>query len=159
MITQRVALLVTFTALAVSTVTLAGAVEDYNGATTMSVTNRGVAKRMNSMARADAAIQALGDMMGGRRFFNKAQARAVRKILIETMDETPSLFRRRHSDPMSRASPAIWTQKKDFRNKAKAARQAAQKLDVDRLNDLRRTLPALVVTCFDCHDLYRRNSP
>lgn len=155
-LSQRWVTLVVLTVLAVATATLADNGDDYNGATTISVTNRGVAKRMNAMVRANASIQALGDMMGGRRLFNAHQAREVRKILIDTMDDIPSLFRRPHTDPLSRARPLIWTHRADFKSRARAAERAARDLDVNRLEDLRKTLPRLLETCLDCHTIYRK---
>ncbi len=152
---QRVVAAVIIAALGLASMALAGNRIDFDGPTTVHVTNRAVAKRMNAMARADAAIQALGDMMGGRRLYNEHQAREVRKILIGTMEDIPSLFRRPQTDPLSRARPLIWTHKGDFRDRARAAERAARQLDVDRYEDIRRTLPRLVEACLDCHRIYR----
>lgn len=121
------------------------------------VANRGVLKRMSTMTTAKTAIDTLTNMMAGRFRFNRPQARAARRNLISATRSIPSVFRKPHSDPLSRARPDIWWQWADFKTRARTAKKAAQNLRVDRLETLRSTLPGLIHACLDCHQTYRRS--
>jgi len=120
------------------------------------VTDRGVQKRMNTMADARTAIGTLADMMGGRTRFDSTKARAARKNLIVATRSIPSVFKKPHSDPLSRARPDIWIRWDDFKARANAAERAARRLNTGRLGALRSTLPAMVNACLGCHRTYRR---
>ncbi|MFD3190755.1 c-type cytochrome [Sedimentitalea sp. HM32M-2] len=119
------------------------------------VANRGVQKRMATMNGANASLTTLSDMMGGRAIFDKTRARVARRSLISATGRIPSVFRRQHTDPLSRARPEIWTQWRDFKGHAKSAQRAARDLDTTSLADLRQTLPQLVSACLSCHQAYR----
>lgn len=121
------------------------------------VANRGVLKRMTTMTTAKTAIDTLTNMMGGRFRFNRSQARAARRNLISATRSIPSVFRKPHSDPLSRARTDIWWQWDDFKTRARTAKKAAQNLKVDRLENLRSTLPGLIHACLDCHGTYRKS--
>lgn len=119
------------------------------------VVDKGVHKRMDAMAAAKAAIDRLGAMMGGQVRFDPGSARAARRTLIRATGAIPRLFRKPHSDPLSRARPEIWHQKTDFRARAEAAERAARRLNTRSLNRLRQTLPDVLSACLDCHRTYR----
>ncbi|SFU02733.1 cytochrome c [Sedimentitalea nanhaiensis] len=120
------------------------------------VENRGVQKRMALMNINNTALGTLTDMMGGRAFFDKARARAARRSLISATGDIPSVFRKQHTDPLSRARPEVWLHWRDFKDHAKAAQRAARRLDIDSLPDLRQTLPSLISACLQCHRSYRK---
>jgi len=122
------------------------------------VANRGVLKRMSTMTTAKTAVDTLANMMAGRFRFNRPQARAARRDLISATRSIPSVFRKPHSDPLSRARTEIWRQWDDFEARAKTAKKAAQALRVDRLERLRSTLPGLIHACLDCHRTYRQGT-
>lgn len=124
---------------------------------TWSVVNRGVKRRMATMAVARDATHTLAGMMAGRIRFDRVQARAARKRLLDATREIPMVFRRPHSDPLSRARPDIWDRWDDFSARARAANRAAQAVNPDRLATLRATLPGAIRTCLDCHSTYRRD--
>ena len=119
------------------------------------IANRGVQKRINMMIAANTAVDTLAKMMAGTQRFDRGRARDARRTLIAVTRSIPSAFRKRHTDPLSRASPAIWTQWGDFKSRARTARDTAQTLDVSRLGALRATLPDMIRTCRDCHRSYR----
>ena len=120
------------------------------------VTNRGVFKRMNTMAGARTAIEVLVNMMAGRVRFDRVQARTARRGLIDSTRSIPVVFKKPHSDPLSRARPDIWHRWNDFKARADTAKRAAMRLNVDRLGALRTTLPDLINACLVCHQTYRR---
>lgn len=120
------------------------------------VANRGVQKRMATMNGANAALTTLSDMMGGRAIFDKTHAKAARRTLISATGRIPSVFRRQHTDALSHARPEIWTQWRDFKDRARSAQRAARGLDAASLARLRQTLPRLVSACLSCHQTYRR---
>lgn len=123
------------------------------------VTDPGVRKRMDNMIAGKQAIDRLGAMVGGRMLFDRDQARRAREVLLITTAATPRLFRRPHTDLLTRARPGIWTDWRDFRSRAQAAGKAARRLDTRSLNRLRKTLPALLVACLQCHEVYRAPHP
>ncbi len=120
------------------------------------VTNRGVQKRMDTMTTAKDAIEVLADMMGGRTRFDGQKARAARKVLITATRSIASVFRKPHSDPLSRARPDIWRDWDDFKARANTANLAARRLNVYRLGALRSSLPDMINACLACHRSYRR---
>lgn len=120
------------------------------------VGNRGVLKRMTTMTTARTAVETLANMMAGRVRFSSTQARAARRNLISATRSIPSVFRRPHTDPLSRARPEIWWQWDDFKTRARTAKKAAQALRVDRLGALRSSLPDLINACLGCHQTYRK---
>lgn len=121
------------------------------------VTDLGVQKRMNAMNANNAALTALGDMMGGRAIFDRRRAQDARRQIITTTGRIPSLFRKAHTDPLSNAHPDIWSSWGDFKSRARAAQQAARGLDTYTLPRLRKTLPRLIQTCLACHRAYRKD--
>lgn len=120
-----------------------------------SVTNSGVQARMTTMADARAAVEILADMMGGRIRFDSTKARAARKDLVAATRSIPSVFRKPHGDPLSRARPDIWMRWDDFKTRAHAAERAARRLNTGRLGALRSTLPDVIRACLGCHKVYR----
>jgi len=120
------------------------------------VTNRGVFKRMSTMASAKTAIEILVNMMAGHIRFDRVQARTARRSLISATRSIPSVFKKPHSDPLSWAKPDIWIRWDDFVARADTARRAARRLNVDQLGALRTTLPDMINACLGCHEVYRR---
>lgn len=123
------------------------------------VTDPGVRKRMDTMIAGKRAIDTLGDMMGGRRLFDAGRARAARRVLIDVTAAIPRVFRRPHTDLLSRARPAIWRNWRDFKARARIAEKAARRLDTRSLNRLRQSLPPLLSACLGCHQTYRAPHP
>lgn len=119
------------------------------------VTNRGVLKRMATMNNAKSAVETLSNMMAGRVRFDRFQARKARKRLIAITRSIPAVFKKPHSDPLSRASPNIWLDWDDFKTRANAAKQAARALNIKRLETLRSTLPEMISACLNCHQAFR----
>ena len=119
------------------------------------VANRSVQKRINTMIAANTAVDTLAKMMGGNLRFDRRRARDARRTLIAVTRSIPSEFRKRQSDPLSRASPVIWTQWGDFKSRARTAKDTAQALDASRMAALRATLPDMIRACQDCHRSYR----
>jgi cytochrome c556 len=120
------------------------------------VTNRAVAQRMAMMNSATTAIETLVNMMGGRIRFDRVQARAARRMLINTARAMPSAFKKPHTDVLSRARPDIWLNWEDFETRADTAKRVARRLSVDRLETLRTTLPDVLNSCLSCHRTYRK---
>jgi cytochrome c556 len=120
------------------------------------VTNRAVSHRMAMMNNATTAIETLANMMGGRIRFDRVQARAARRSLINTARAMPSAFRKPHTDPLSRARPDIWINWDDFKTRSGTAKRVARRLNVDRLETLRSTLPDVINSCLGCHRVYRK---
>lgn len=120
------------------------------------VANQGVLKRMTTMGVARTAIGTLADMMAGRVQFDRKIARAARKELIGATHQIPEVFKRPHSDRLSRASPNIWIRWNDFVTRAATAERTAKRLRVNRLGALRRTLPDMFNACLSCHQTYRK---
>ncbi|MCA0872630.1 cytochrome c [Seohaeicola saemankumensis] len=114
-----------------------------------------VQRRMDTMNAAKAALVPLAQMMAGRIRFDRSIAADARKRLIRATRSIPGRFRRPHSDPLSRASPRIWADWDSFTARARTARSAAQGLNTQTLNGLRRTLPQLMQSCLGCHQSYR----
>lgn len=85
------------------------------------------------MTSAKTAIETLVNMMAGRVGFDRAQARAARRGLIRATRAIPSVFRRPHSDRLSRAKPDIWLRWDDFKTRADTAKRSARQLNVGRL--------------------------
>lgn len=120
------------------------------------VANRHVLKRMNTMASARTAVETLANMMAGRIRFDRNRAHAARRDLIDATRSIPSVFKKPHSDPLSRARPDIWIRWDDFKTRADTAKRAARRLNVDRLGALRSTLPDMINACLSCHETYRK---
>lgn len=118
--------------------------------------DRLIARRINAMFTAQAALDTLGDMSSGRRPFDRRLARSARRDLVAYMAAIPALFRRQRSSPRSRALPAIWQDRRTFRARARAAERTARGLDVRSLDRLRRDLPEMLGACLSCHRAYRR---
>ncbi len=119
------------------------------------VTDPGVRDRMMAMNANSAALAVLSDMMGGRAVFDRARAREARRKLIATTGRIPALFRKAHSDPLSNASPQIWSNWSGFKEQAKSAQRAARGLNVSTLPRLRQTVPRMVHACLACHRSFR----
>lgn len=119
------------------------------------VEDKGVQQRMAVMALAKSSVGVLAEMMAGRVRFDPEAARAARRNLVRAMGAVPGRFRRPHADPLSHASPLIWRNWEDFRQRARTARRAAQGLETGSLNRLRRSLPGLMRQCLECHRAYR----
>lgn len=119
------------------------------------VTNRVVAQRMAMMNSATTAIETLVNMMGGRIRFDRIQARAARRVLINTARAMPSAFKKPQTDVLSRARADIWANWDDFETRADAAKRVARRLNADRLETLRSTLPDVLNSCLGCHRIYR----
>lgn len=122
---------------------------------TEEVENRAVARRMAVMVQADAAIDLLSGMMGGRILFDRTRASEARRALIKAMGEVDSRFRRQRTDRLSHARPSIWTQWPDFKARARAAEQAARAISVRSPERLGQTLPVVIQACLACHNTYR----
>jgi len=135
----------------IATMVLTSATLAQNG-----VANRGVLKRMETMAGARGAIEVLANMMAGRIRFDGQKAHAARKELIKATRSIASVFRKPHSDPLSRARPDIWEHWDDFKARAETANRAARRLNVTRLGALRSTLPDMISACLACHRSYRK---
>jgi len=120
------------------------------------VTNRGVLERMTTMGIARTAVEKLADMMAGRVRFDRKVARAARRELIDALDQIPKVFRKPHSDRLSRASPNIWINWRDFETRAESAERAARRIRINRLGVLRKTLPDMLSACLNCHRTYRK---
>ncbi len=120
------------------------------------VINRGVQKRMNTMATAKTAVETLVNMMAGRARFDRKVARAARNSLITATRAIPKVFKRPHGDRLSRARPDIWLNWDDFEIRAETAQRVARRLRVDRLGPLRKTLPDMINACLNCHRTYRK---
>ena len=121
------------------------------------VINRGVVQRMKTMGVARTSVETLADMMAGRVRFDRRTARVARRNLIEAIQTIPKVFRKPHRDRLSRASPDIWIRWDDFTTRADTAERAAKRLRVDRLGQLRKTLPDMFTACLNCHRAYRRS--
>jgi len=115
-----------------------------------------VMARMTIMTDAKSAIEVLGDMAAGKSMFDATRASAARQALIESTKATPDLFKTQHTDPKTQALPLIWTQWADFTTRNKVALNAIQTLEINSLNNLQATLPAVGVSCLNCHQTYRR---
>ncbi len=148
---RRTALLAALCVLLMASALLTSATLAQNG-----VANRGVFERMSTMASARTAIEVLTNMMAGRIRFDRVQARAARRNLIRAMRSVPSVFKKPHSDPLSRARPDIWIRWDDFEVRTDTAKRAARRLKVARLGSLRTTLPDMINACLACHQTYRR---
>lgn len=119
-------------------------------------TDRQVQRRVAAMFAAQAALDRLGDMSGGRRMFDAGEARAARAELIAFARALPDRFRRNRTDPASRALPVLWLAWDEFRDQADHAERAARGLETRSLNRLRAGLPDLVDACIACHRRFRR---
>jgi cytochrome c556 len=115
-----------------------------------------VIARIAAMTTGQAALDRLGRMSGGRLFFDRRQAQAARRDLIDLADAIPDLFRDPGPEPGSRALPAVWTRAEGFRDQTQAAERAARALNTRSLNRLRQGLPAVLDSCHGCHRAYRR---
>lgn len=118
--------------------------------------DRRVTQRAAAMFAAQAALERLGEMSGGRRMFDAGRARAARRNLIALSQDIPGLFRAERMDSRSRALPDIWLQWDRFSDRARQAERAARALDTGSLNRLRMGLPAVLNTCIDCHRDFRK---
>lgn len=117
--------------------------------------DRAVRSRVAAMYAAQAALERLGEMSGGRRRFDAAEARAARRDLIALMRDIPARFRRQRMDDESRAQPEIWQHWRQFKGAARQAERAARGLRTGSLNRLRQGLPAVLGACLGCHRSYR----
>ncbi|WP_425044528.1 cytochrome c [Primorskyibacter sp. S87] len=122
----------------------------------ISVSDPHVQARVEGMRDASKALNRLNQMIAGRHRFDPRSARQDRKILIAAMGNIPRRFQRYKYDTATRAKPRIWSNWNDFRARARAARASARSLNANSLNRLRQTAPAVVRTCLDCHQRYRR---
>jgi len=120
------------------------------------VTNRGVLQRMTTMGMAKTSLETLANMTAGRVRFDRKIARTARRNLVDAIQLIPKVFRKPHSDRLSRASPNIWIRWDDFSTRADTAERAAKRLRVDRLGQLRKTLPDMFTACLSCHQTYRK---
>ena len=119
------------------------------------VQNRAVIKRMQTMQQAAASVELLNGMMTGRVLYDRERAAQARRNVIRATGNIPKLFRRSRTDPLSFASPAIWTNWEDFENRARSARAAARDIRFNSSARLAETLPAVIHTCLACHTTYR----
>ena len=119
------------------------------------ITNKGVKKRVALMLSAQGAVTTLTEMMAGRMVFDAGQARAARRILVQTSSSTSRRFRKPHQDPLSNARPEIWTYWEEFSTHADNAEQAAKQLNTYSLSGLQRTLPNVLHNCLSCHERFR----
>ncbi len=115
-----------------------------------------VRDRVAAMVAAQAALDILGDMSGGRRMFDRRLAREAQRDLSRQIRAIPSLFRSGGVTPRSRARPAIWQEWDNFTRLSRRAGRAVRALDTRRLNRMRQGLTAVVQACLQCHALYRR---
>ena len=123
---------------------------------TESVENRAVERRMALMQRSDIALDTLSGMMTGRLLFNQDAAKQARRELIEATGDIAKRFRRARTDTLSHADPRIWENWSDFEARAKAANKAAKSIRTRSPSRLSDTVPALIGTCLNCHQIYRK---
>ncbi len=121
------------------------------------VTNKRVKARVELMTSQKGALSVLTDMAAGRRPLDKQQARSARKSLINNTKSIRKAFKRIEMDPHSLARPSLWTNWEDFELRASSAHKAAKNLNTRSMNNLRRSLPAMIQGCHSCHDRYKRH--
>ncbi|OIQ36536.1 MAG: hypothetical protein BM558_13800 [Roseobacter sp. MedPE-SW] len=119
------------------------------------ITDKDIRARLALMREQKAALLTLSDMMAGRRIFHPKPAKAARRVLIENTRKIPRYFAKQQMEANSHAEPEIWTRWQDFETRAQAARQAAKQINAGSVNGLRRSLPAMVQACHNCHQTYR----
>lgn len=113
------------------------------------------AARVQLMQSNKEALGGLMAMMGGQVHFNKAEARAARRILLRNTRRIETSFRKQRVEPLSHARSAIWADWTGFTETAAAAAAAAKGLRTNSLEGLRRSLPELMRACHACHDRFR----
>lgn len=118
--------------------------------------DRHIKERRSLMQGQKAALTTLSDMIAGRSLFDARLAKAARRSLIAASGKIPKRFRKERLEVNSHARAEIWSQWRDFEQRAETARLAAKQIDSRSLTGLRRSLPTMMQACQSCHQTYRR---
>lgn len=110
---------------------------------------------MDLMGKNGMAAKTLGDMAGGKTEFNAEAAAAAKAALIADAAEIPAAFKTQATDPVSEASPEIWTKWAEFEMDAKALADAATAMDVSSLDGVKAGMGAVGGACGACHKAFR----
>lgn len=116
-----------------------------------------VLQRQDTMKTAKAALSILSDMSAMRLRFDRKQARAAKQQLKTALRDIPHRFERPFMDPHTKARREIWQNWSDFTRNAQTAHRAARAIRTNTLPALRRTIPAMVAACINCHRHYRQD--
>ncbi|MFS4581399.1 c-type cytochrome [Phaeobacter sp. C3_T13_0] len=114
-----------------------------------------VAQRIALMNGQKRALEELTAMTRDYIAFDRASARAAKRILVRSAGRIPRRFRRDVTDLSSHARGGIWVNWEDFSRHADSAKKAARALNVRSAAGLRRSLPRLISSCHNCHQIYR----
>ncbi|APG45581.1 c-type cytochrome [Phaeobacter porticola] len=118
-------------------------------------TNKYVAERIALMSAQKNALQDLIAMTRDYIVFDRSGAREARRALIRSTGRIPKHFRRDVTDLSSHARGGIWTNWDDFTIHAKDTQNAARALNTRSAAGLKRSLPRLISSCHNCHQIYR----
>lgn len=119
------------------------------------VTNPVVKARMDVMQTVRINTGTLGDMAEGKATFDAAAATAAKTALAAAAASIVKAFEAQEDDPVSEATPAIWTNFPDFSAKAEALVTAAEAMDTSSLDGVKAGMGSVGGSCKACHEGYR----
>ena len=121
------------------------------------VQNPAVKARMDSMEVIQENTKLIGTMAKGDQAFDPDLAREAARTIAAHAAKMPALFEVEETDPVSEASPAIWSEFDDFVADARALEIAASgaAASIDTHEDLRMALAEIGQTCKSCHEAFR----
>lgn len=134
---------------------IAGLIVTAGAATAQQASNPVVAERIAVMQTIRANTGALGDMASGKKPFDAAAATAAKTALAAAAAEMVVKFQAPETDPVSKASPRIWSDYAGFTAQAESLLTAAEAMDVASLDGLKAGMGAVGGTCRVCHQAYR----
>jgi cytochrome c556 len=99
----------------------------------------------------------LGDMAGGKSGFDAATAATAKAAIAAAAAQIPAKFEQPATDPVSEASPAIWTNWPDFVAKSEVLLAGAEALDASSLEGVQAGMAVLGGACKSCHSTYQKD--
>jgi cytochrome c556 len=114
-----------------------------------------VKARMELMDGNAAAAKVLGGMAAGKTAFDAKAAEEAKLALATNAAGIAAAFKDPATDPVSVASPDIWTNWDDFVAKAEALQKAAEGMDTASLEGVQAGMGAVGETCKGCHSVYQ----
>lgn len=134
---------------------IAGLIVAAGAATAQQASNPVVAERIAVMQTIRINTGALGDMASGKVAFDAAAATAAKTALAAAAADMAVKFKEPETDPVSKASPRIWSDYEGFTTQAEGLVTAAEAMDTASLDGVKAGMGAVGGTCRVCHQAYR----
>ena len=115
-----------------------------------------VKARMDLMDGIAGNVKVLGEMAGGKTAFDAAAAAKAKANLAAAAAAIPATFKPAATDPVSVASPDIWTNWDDFVKKSEVLLAAAEGMDASTAAGVQAGMGNVGGACKGCHSVYQK---